>query len=319
MIYRRAHGDQNAAKTANVAGVRITRPDKVWWPESGITKLDVARYYADIAPYMLPWLTNHLLTVERCPDGMSGECFFQKDFREPPNGLTTHEIRTEDGRKIVHYLIGASKTTLPALVNLGCVAVHVMNCRVDSLDRPDWLAFDLDPSSGEFSDAAKAAGVLRRVLEEFHISSFPKTSGGRGVHVLVPLRHKADQEQVRTFAHCISQEMVKRAPKLVTVQMSKSKRHGRVFADWLRNAFGQTIASPYSVRCRGGSPVSTPLDWDEVDPHLNPSSFNIRTIQSRMDRDRWAEFWSRPQILPEYDFTDCRSTAEDLLNRRKDT
>ena len=313
MTNRGANGDQDPATTANVAGVCITHPDKVWWPESGITKLDVARYYEEVAPYMLPWLTNRLLTAERCPDGVNGECFFQKDFPEPPNGLTTHEIRTESAGKIVHYLIGGSKTTLPALVNLGCIDVHVMNCRVDSLDRPDWLAFDFDPSSGEFSDAAKAAGVLRRVLEEFHITSFPKTSGGRGVHVLVPLRHRSDQEQVRTFAHCISREVARRAPRLVTVQMSKSKRRGRVFADWLRNAFGQTIVSPYSVRCRAGSPVSTPLDWDEVDPHLNPSSFNIRTIQRRIGgKDCWAEFWSRRQTLPELDLPNCRSNKDGL-------
>jgi len=297
---RTARG-QHPNGMVRVAGIDITHPDKIWWPESGITKLDVARYYADIAAYMLPWITDHPLTAERCPDGLGGTCFYQKDFPEQTDGLTTHGIQSESAGKIVHYAVG-SKTTVLALVNLGCIAVHVMNCRIGSLDRPDWLAFDLDPSSEEFSDAATAAGVLRRVLEEFHLTSFPKTSGGRGIHVLIPLQRSSDQEQVRTFAHCVSREVAIRVPKLVTVHMSKSKRRGRVFADWLRNAFGQTIASPYSVRCRPGCPVSAPLGWDEVDPHLDPSTFNLQTIERRIgSKNPWAKFWDHPQALPHLD------------------
>ena len=291
------------AETVIVAGVSITHPNKLWWPGEGTTKQDVARYYASIAPYILRWLKNRRLTAERCPDGIEGECFFQKDFSDDLRlGVSTHGIPAESSGKIVHYVVGGSTETLLALVNLGCIAVHVMNCRIQSLDRPDWLAFDLDPSSGNFSDAAKAATVLREVLTELKIVAFPKTSGGRGLHILVPLRHGPDQEQVRAFAHQISREVAEREPKLVTVQMSKSKRRGKVFADWIRNAFGQTIASPYSLRSRVSAPVSTPLDWDEVDPDLDPSSFNLHTIERRLGRkDPWADFWIRPQTLPNLD------------------
>ncbi len=291
------------AETAIVAGVGITHPAKIWWPEEGITKLDVARYYASIAPHTLPWLKNHPLTAERCPNGIEGECFFQKDFsHDLPAGVPTYGIATEDGSKTVHYVIGGLKETLLNLVNLGCIAVHIMNCRVHSRDRPDWLAFDLDPSSGSFSDAARAATVLREVLKELRIVSYPKTSGARGLHVLVPLRSGPDQEQVRIFAHRICHEMAQREPKLVTVQMRKSKRRGKVFADWIRNAFGQTIVSPYSLRCHAGAPVSAPLDWDEVDPELNPLSFNLHTMERRLaGEDPWADFWRRTQTLPNLD------------------
>ena len=163
----------------------------------------------------------------------------------------------------------------------------------------DWLAFDLDPSSGEFCDAAKAASVLREVLEELRIRSFPKTAGGRGLHVLVPLKRGANREQVRLVAHGVSLEMARRSPTTITVQARKTERQIRVFADWLRNAFGQTIVAPYSVRCRPGALVSTPLHWDEVSPRLDPSQFNIRTLGRRLETaDPWADFWQHCQVLP---------------------
>jgi len=284
---------------ARVGGIAITHPDKLWFPEDQITKLEVARYYATIAPRIVPWLNQRLLTAERCPDGIAGACFFEKNFSENlPAGIPTRAVPAESAGKNVHYVVGGSKETLLTLVNLGCIAIHVMNCQVDSLDLPDWLAFDLDPSTGQFRDAAKAAGLLRELLNELRIRSFPKTSGGRGLHVLVPLRRGLNQEQVRLFAHNISQEMASRSPATITVEMRKANRQNRVFADWLRNAFGQTIVAPYSIRCRPGAPVSTPLDWEEVRPELNPSRFNIRTIQRRMEgNDPWADFWRSRQAL----------------------
>jgi bifunctional non-homologous end joining protein LigD len=285
---------------ARVSGVLITHPDKVWWPGEGITKVDVARFYAEIAPQLLPWMADRPLTAERCPDGMRGECFFQKNFADGlPAGVPTKAIAAESAARTVRYVIGGSTKTLLALVNLGCIAMHIMNCRTGSLDRPDWLAFDLDPGSGAFADAAKAGRLLREVLDDRGIRSYPKTSGGRGLHVLVPLRRGPTQETVRAFARDVGAVMAERSPRLVTVTMSKTKRRGRVFADALRNAFGQTLVAPYSVRRRPRAPVSTPLDWDEVDARLDPARYNLRTIERRVaDADPWADFWTRRQSLP---------------------
>jgi bifunctional non-homologous end joining protein LigD len=285
---------------ASVAGITITHPAKIWFPEERITKLDAARFYAVVAPRMLPWLDRRLLTVERCPDGITASCFFEKNFAKTlPAGIPTCSVPAESTGKTVHYVVGGARETLLTLVNLGCIAIHIMNCQVGALDRPDWLAFDLDPSSGEFGDAVKAAGILRQVLEELRLRSFPKTTGGRGLHVLVPLRRGANQEQVRLAAHSVSQELARRSPATITVQARKTDRQNRVFADWLRNAFGQTIVAPYSVRCRPGAPVSTPLLWDEVSPRLDPSRFNLRTIERRLETaDPWTDFWQYRQDLP---------------------
>jgi bifunctional non-homologous end joining protein LigD len=175
-----------------------------------------------------------------------------------------------------------------------------MNCRTGSLERPDWLAFDLDPGSGRFADAARAGRLLHQILDDLELRSYPKTSGGRGLHVLVPLRHGPTQDAVRAFATEVGHTMAQRAPTLVTVEMSKAKRRGRVFADALRNAFGQTIVAPYSVRRRPRAPVSTPLDWEEVDPKLDPARYNIRTIAERLAGvDPWADVWKHRQRLPD--------------------
>jgi len=283
-----------------VDGVVLSHPGKPWWPEEGITKLETARYYADVAPRLLPWMKDRLLTAERCPDGMRGTCFFQKDFvRGLPPGVPTVPVAAPTARRTVHYVVGGARRTLLALVNLGCIAIHLMNCRRGALDRPDWLAFDLDPGSGRFADAARAGRRLREVLDELGLAGFPKTSGGRGLHVLVPLRPGPDQDEVRAFARSVGLALAVRAPTLVTVEMAKARRGGRVFADALRNAFGQTLVAPFSVRRRPRAPVSTPLAWDEVDPRLDPAAFNLRTIERRLaGPDPWAGFWTSRQRLP---------------------
>jgi len=282
-------------------GVTISHPDKVWWPDEGITKLDVVRFYADVAPRLLPWMRERPLAAERCPDGMRGQCFFQKSFPKGlPAGVPTTPIVAASTGRTVHYVVGGSKTTLIALVNLGCIAVHVMNCRRRTLQRPDWLAFDLDPVSGAFADAARAGRLLRAVLDDLRVRSYPKTSGGRGLHVLVPLRPGPTQAEVRAFAQEVGRMMAEQAAGLVTTEMSRAKRRGRVFADALRNAFGQTIVAPYSVRRRPRAPVSTPLAWEEVDAKLDPARYNLRTFDRRLaGRDPWVDFWARRQRLPE--------------------
>jgi bifunctional non-homologous end joining protein LigD len=296
----RRRGRPPGSQSYTVAGVAVSHPDKLWWPDERITKLDVVRYYADVEPYLRPWLKDRLLTAERCPNGMRGSCFYQKDFSTGlPAGVPTEPIRARTTGKVVRYVVGSSRPTLLALVNLGCIPIHLMNCRRGALDRPDWLAFDLDPGSGCFVDAARAGVLLREILDDFGLRSFPKTSGGRGLHVLIPLRPGPDQDEVRGFAMHVGRLMAARAPRLVTVEMSKRARRGRVFADALRNAFGQTIVAPYAVRRRPRAPISTPLAWDEVDPKLDPADFNLRSIERRLAAtDPWSDFWRRRQRLP---------------------
>ena len=285
--------------TVRLGGVVITNPAKPFWPDEGLTKLDLASFYSRIASQILPWLKGRPVTMERCPDGIRKTCFYQKQApANLPDGVPTMSIPAPTAQRNVDYIIGGSRKTLLTLVNYGCIAMHVMNSRTDQLDRPDWLAFDLDPSDG-FANAARAALLLRDRLEDHGLASFPKTSGGRGLHVFVPLRRGAAQDAVRAYAAAIARELAAQHPKLVTVEARKARRRAPVYLDVMRNAGGQTIVPPFSVRWQPFAPVSMPLDWDEVSPRLNPGIFNIRTAERRMARKTpWARFFGNRQTLP---------------------
>jgi bifunctional non-homologous end joining protein LigD len=233
---------------------------------------------------------------------MLGGCFYRKNF--PKGNIPVHAprftLRAESTGKDVNYLVGGTLDALLGLVRVGCIAMHVMNFRVSSMHEADWLAFDLDPSTGEFADAMRAGLALRTLLDELKLVSFPKTSGSRGLHVFIPLRPGQSQEKATSFAVQIGEELARREPSLVTMEHRKNARGARVYADSFRNAFLQTIVTPYSVRRRPRAPVSTPLAWDEVTPKLDPAQFTIRTIQKRLAKtDPWKDFKRRAVRLPD--------------------
>ena len=294
-------GAARVSDTVDIGGVAMSNPDKVWWPDESYTKGDIARYYLEVAPLILPWMKDRPLTAERCPDGMLGGCFYRKNFPEGniPAKAPRLRLRAESTGKDVNYVVGGTLDALLGFVRVGCITMHVMNSRVGSMREADWLAFDLDPSSGEFSDAARAGRALRTVLDEEKIASFPKTSGSRGLHVLVPLVPGQPQEDVTAYAVRIGEELARREPEHVTMEWRKNARGGRVYADSFRNAYLQTIATPYSVRRRPHAPVSTPLAWDEVTPKLDPAKFTIRTLAKRVAKaDPWKDFTRKAAQLP---------------------
>ncbi len=290
-----------SAEPVTVAGVAISHPDKIWFPDEGITKSDIARFYDGIWSHVAPWMKDRPLTAERCPDGMLGGCFYRKNFPEGniPAKAPRLRLRAESTGKDVNYVVGGTLDALLGFVRVGCITMHVMNSRVGTMHEADWLAFDLDPSSGEFSDAARAGRALHTVLDELGLASFPKTSGSRGLHVFVPLVPGQSQEDVTAYAVGIGEELARREPALVTMEWRKNARGGRVYADSFRNAYLQTIATPYSVRRRPHAPVSTPLEWDEVTPKLDPAKFTIRTLARRVAKaDPWKDFDRKRVRLP---------------------
>src|SRR5256886_5544643 len=294
-----APGATVSAEAIKVAGVAISNPDKIWWPDEGITKSDIARFYDGIWSHVWPWMRDRPLTAERCPDGVLGPCFYRKDFPEhwQPAGERL-VVRAASTGKDVRYIVGGSRATLIGMVNLGCIAIHVMTSRAKEIHQVDWLAFDMDPPES-FADAARAALALRKVLDEVKLISYPKTSGSKGVHVFAPLRAGVTQQEATAAAVALGAELARREPELVTVEFSKAKRGGRVFADAMRNAFGQTIVAPYSVRNRARAPVSTPHASAQVTPRVDPATFNVRTFDKRLgEADPWADFWRRRQTLP---------------------
>lgn len=282
-----------------LGGAIITNPGKLFWPAEGITKRELAEFYSRIASHIIPWMKARAVTLERCPEGVRKTCFYQKQAPEHLSpDIPTVTIPAPSAGRDVDYVVGGTRKTLLTLVNLGCIAMHVMNSRIDQLDKPDWLAFDLDPSDG-FASAAKAALLLRAKLIDHGLEPYAKTSGGRGLHVLVPLRRGPGQEGVRAYAAAIAAEMAAEHPRLVTVEIRKARRKAPVYLDVLRNAGGQTLVPPFSVRWRPRAPVSMPLDWDEVSPRLDPLVFTVRTAERRMAaKAPWSSFFGHRQTLP---------------------
>lgn len=279
--------------------IEISRPDKVFWPAEGYTKRDLVLFYDAVYAKLEPWVRDRLLSLERCPDGMKGSCFYQKEAPKGlPSGTHTKAIRHEKGT--TRYVVGGRRDTQLALANLGCIAVHVWNARAAAPRRPDWICFDLDPESQGFAESVRAALTVRAALEDLGLASYAKTSGGKGMHVMVPLRPGPDADSVLAFAREVCRRLAAAHPDRLTVEARIAKRRGRVYLDAARNAYAQTVVTPYCVRHRPKAPVSTPLDWSEVKPSLDPTKFHMGNFLRRLDKpDPWADFWKRRQKLPE--------------------
>jgi bifunctional non-homologous end joining protein LigD len=280
----------------------MSNPDKIFWPEEKYTKGDLANFYRDIFPLLCPYITDHMLTLERCPDGMNGRCFYQKQKPDSmPRDTPTKRIKNGTGkRKATDYVLGGKLSTQLAMVNLGCIPVHETGTRATRFPKADWICFDLDPSSGKFADAARAGLLVHEGLDNVGLRSFPKTSGSRGLHVFVPIRIGPTSEDVLKFAKEFSARLAQKYPKQLTIDHSIAQRGERVYLDPFRNGLMQTVVSPYSVRRKPHAPVSTPLDWSEVSPNLDPSSFNIGNFRTRAKKkDPWADFFSNRQSLQE--------------------
>jgi bifunctional non-homologous end joining protein LigD len=278
----------------------ISHPDKIFWPEEQYTKQDLANFYIRVFPLLKPYVVDRILTLERCPDGLAGQCFYQKQIPNGmPKGTPTKKFATASGkRKSTEYVLGGHLETQIAMVNLGCIPVHVTGTRAKTHPKPDWICFDLDPDSGAFADAARAGLLVRHALKEIGLKAYTKTSGSRGLHVFVPLKLGPTTDEVLQFAHAVCGRLAELYPRELTTEHTVSKRRGRVYLDPFRNGPLQTVVSPYSVRRKAHAPVSTPLEWAEVSPKLDPAKFNLGNFAARMKKkDPWADFFRSRQGL----------------------
>jgi bifunctional non-homologous end joining protein LigD len=293
-------GTKLAASAGASQPIEISHPQKMFWPDEGYTKQHLAEYYTRVFPKLSPYVTDRLLTLERCPDGMRGKCFFQKQMpKAMPSGTPTKRIAhvTTTGR-FTDYVVGGSLQTQLALVNLGCIAVHVTASRRGSPRQPDWLCIDIDPESGQFADAARAGLRVKAGLETLKLRCYAKTSGSRGLHILVPIVVGPDANDVLAFAESFVARVAAAHPDDLTVAHSIAARRGRVYLDPFRNGFGQTVVAPYSVRRRKGAPISIPLKWSEVRSTLIPSDFNMGNCATWLRRaDPWSDFFEDRQSL----------------------
>jgi len=277
--------------------VRVSNAEKVFWPDEGYTKGDLVRFYAFVFDQLKPWVKDRLLSLKRCPNGITGKCFFQKEKPESmPPDTPTKRIEHENG--VRNYVVGGKLETQLALANLGCIAVHVWGARKQDPRKPDWVCFDLDPDSGKFADAARAGLQVKEALDALKLASFPKTSGKKGLHVFVPIRVGPDADEAKDFADVLGHRLAEAYPKELTMESRIAARKGRVYLDPFRNGFSQTVVAPFCVRKFPRAPVSTPLAWSEVDPSLDPGDFNMATFAKRLaKKDPWAGFFEARQPL----------------------
>lgn len=290
-------------RVAEVQGRRLilTHLDEVSWPGDGVTKSELLDYYTEIADHLLPFIANRPFSLQRAPDGLTGECVYQKTAPPGlPAWVPTRRVRSEHAALgYADYLIGADLPALLYVLNLGFIAPHPWSCTVDALDRPDQLLFDLDPTEIAFREVRNAALLLRDLLALFKIRAWVKTSGGRGLHVMVPLAPVHSFEQVRTAAETIVRLARSREPRLFTLDMRRARRRGKILIDVHRNHRGATLVSPYGVREYAGAAVSAPLEWPELERALYPEDLHIRNVGERLRRggDPLASFFSHPQSL----------------------
>lgn len=281
--------------------VAFTHLDKVLYPEQGLTKAALLAYYAVVAEWMLPHVTQRPLTLVRCPEGSGHPCFFQKHAKKgTPRALHRISI-AEEGGSVDDYMVLDDLDGLLSAVQLGSLELHVWGSHADQVERPDQLIFDLDPDpSVDWDEVVAAALDLRKLLAGMKLESWVKTTGGKGLHVVLPIQRKLDWDQAKAFTKAVSSELTAHAPKRFTVNPSKAQRKGKIFIDYLRNGRGATAVAPYSTRARPGAPVATPLSWTELERGVDPTAFDIGTVPVRLrkqKRDPWANLLIKKQSV----------------------
>jgi len=287
---------RDAAGAELVQGVRVTHPDRILDPEAGLTKVELARYYAQVAPLLLPHARLRPLALVRCPDGTGGSCFFQKHVLQGElAGIDVVPVQEKEAAAPKEYMSVASAAGLVTLVQHGVIELHLWGSRSDDLERPDRVVFDLDPAPDvAFPAVMQAARDARAQLAALGLESFAMTTGGKGLHVVVPVRRALDYDGVKAFTHAFSESMATREPHRFLTKASKASRTGRIFIDWLRNGRGATAVCPYGVRARAGAPVAVPVRWEELRAGFAPAAFRVRTIGKRLAeagrRDPWSGY-----------------------------
>jgi bifunctional non-homologous end joining protein LigD len=281
-------------------GVRLTHPDRVLYPEDGVTKLDLARYYAAVGDWAVPHLAGRALTLVRCPDGQGKPCFYQKHLGKGGPEAIGHVDIAEDG-ELVAYPVIENLAGLIGLVQMSVIEIHPSGATAENRDTPDRITFDLDPDEGlAWERVTEAAVDIREALLAIGLKSFAKTTGGKGLHVVVPLHPKLGWDEVKAFTKWVADQFVSQSPDRFTANMAKLARRGRIYIDYLRNSRGATAIGAYSPRARPSAPVSTPLFWEEVEKSVRPEGFTVATVPQRLaalDKDPWAEIGKLRQSI----------------------
>jgi bifunctional non-homologous end joining protein LigD len=274
----------------------LSNPDKILYPKQKITKLDLADYYEQIQTWILPYITQRFLTIVRCPEGTKKACFYQRHLHA--NTIENIYSRT---KKSEAYFYIKDQRGLIELIQLGVLEIHPWGSRIDSIEKPDIIIFDLDPGADvAWKKVIDAAFLVKENLAKLNLTSFVKTTGGKGLHVVIPIKRQYRWDKVKLFAQSFATALEALHPDLYVSQLSKTKRKGKIFIDYLRNQHGATAIAPYATRARENASVATPLSWEELSVRIKSDSFTIKTLPKRLSQlknDPWIEFFTLKQTL----------------------
>ena len=279
-----SEGEINAEKKINGQVLKFSNLKKIYWPKEKITKRDVLNYYYQVAPLMLPYMKDRPQSLNRHPDGINGESFYQKNVAGSiPSWLATHNYQNTSKEGSKKFLVCTNEASLLYMANLGCIEMNPWHSRVDSPGYPDWCVIDLDPDTNPFSQVIESANVIKQILDTIGVDSFIKTSGSTGLHIYIPMGATYDYEQSKTLAELIVTLAHRELQGFTSLERTPAKRKGKIYLDYLQNRPIQTIAAPYSLRPKPGATVSAPLEWDEVRKGLDIKDFTIYNMIDRIN------------------------------------
>ena len=275
-------GKEDQTIEVNGCSLNFTHLDKLYWPEDGITKRDMFNYYDQVAEFMLPYLADRPMSMNRYPNGIHGPHFFQKDVSDSaPDCMTTMPHTTIEGLE-KEYLVATNKASLPWMASIGCIEINPWFSRVQSPDNPDFCIIDLDPDKNTFDQVISAAQIVKKILDSLNVPGYPKTSGSTGMHIYIPLGAKYSYQQSQSLAGSIVRLVHKELPGFTTLERMTNKRGGKMYLDFLQNRPEATIAGVYSLRPKPGATVSMALAWEEVKPGLTMRDFTIHNSIQRL-------------------------------------
>ena len=285
----------------NVDGenVQLTSLDRIYWPEEKITKYDLLSYYIRMSAYLLPHLKDRPAILQRWPRGVNAPMFFQQDLESAPAFIKSVRLTNQEGREL-DYGVYTTTASLLHFATLGTIEQHPWHSTTRHLDKPDWIALDLDPKKAPWENVLEVALLAKKVCDEVGVKAFPKTSGSSGVHVYIPLKPTNEYDRVAEFARLLASEIAARAPQIATVERSLAKRKpNQIYVDWMQNARGKSLASVYTVRAKPKATASMPLTWKQVEKGVKISDFTLKNVPALVQKtgDAWADFFNSRQTL----------------------
>ena len=279
--------------------VSVTSLDRIYWPDEKLTKFDLLSYYLKVADYIMPYLRDRPAILQRWPRGIKAPMFFQQDLDTAPEFIKTAHLVNQEGREL-DYGVFTTVASLVHFVTLGTIEQHPWHSTVKKLDKPDWIAIDLDPKTAPWENVLQVALLVKEVADEIGLQAFPKTSGSSGIHIYVPLKPANEYDKVAEFARLFASEVAGRAPRIATVERTIAKRKStQVYVDWMQNARGKSLASAFTARAKPKATVSMPLTWEQISEGVKISDFTIVNVPELLEQngDAWAEFFDSRQTL----------------------